>query len=164
MSELTCILSAVEAGDPQAASQLLPLVYDELRRLAAAHGAREKPRQTLDATALVHEAWMRLTGGQHLESRRHFFRAYAEAMRRILVEPGRNLTLDRPTDGVTMSRQTPCLATEKHRLTNRVVPQRTPTGFPGGTASGSVVSGRSPADPTGTFLAPGAPLSWQCTR
>ena len=64
MSEVTRILSAIDQGDPQAAAQLLPLVYDELRRLAAAHMAREKPGHTLDATALVHEAWVRLAGGQ----------------------------------------------------------------------------------------------------
>jgi RNA polymerase sigma factor (TIGR02999 family) len=68
---------------------LLTLVYDELRRLAAAQMAREKPGQTLDATALVHEAWMRLAGGQQFESRNHFFRASAEAMRRILVDHAR---------------------------------------------------------------------------
>ena len=83
MNEVTRILSAIDAGDPRAAQHLLPLVYDELRRLAAAQVAREKPGQTLDATALVHEAWMRLTGGQQFESRGHFFRASAEAMRRI---------------------------------------------------------------------------------
>jgi RNA polymerase sigma factor (TIGR02999 family) len=89
MNEVTRILSALDAGDPRAAQQLLPLVYDELRRLAAAQMAREKPGQTLDATALVHEAWMRLAGGQQFESRSHFFRASAEAMRRILVDHAR---------------------------------------------------------------------------
>jgi RNA polymerase sigma factor (TIGR02999 family) len=89
MSEVTRILSALDAGDPGAAQQLLPLVYDELRRLAAAQLAREKPGHTLDATALVHEAWMRLTGGQQFESRSHFLRASAEAMRRILVDHAR---------------------------------------------------------------------------
>jgi RNA polymerase sigma factor (TIGR02999 family) len=89
MSDVTQILSAIERGDPRAAQQLLPLVYDELRRLAAAHMAREKPGHTLDATALVHEAWVRLAGGQQFESRSHFFRASAEAMRRILVDHAR---------------------------------------------------------------------------
>jgi RNA polymerase sigma factor (TIGR02999 family) len=89
MNEVTRILSALDAGDPRAAQHLLPLVYDELRRLAAAHMAREQPGHTLDATALVHEAWMRLTGGQHFASRSHFFRASAEAMRRILVDHAR---------------------------------------------------------------------------
>jgi RNA polymerase sigma factor (TIGR02999 family) len=89
MNEVTRILSAIDSGDPRAAEDLLPLVYDELRRLAAAQMAREKPGQTLDATALVHEAWMRLAGGQSFESRSHFFRASAEAMRRILVDHAR---------------------------------------------------------------------------
>src|ERR1700745_4038990 len=89
VSAVTRILSAIEQGDPGAAGQLLPLVYDELRRLAAAQMAREKPGHTLDATALVHEAWMRLAGGQAFESRSYFFRASAEAMRRILVDHAR---------------------------------------------------------------------------
>src|SRR5438067_6286059 len=95
MSEVTRILSAIDAGDPRAAQQLLPLVYDELRRLAAAQMAREKPGQTLDATALVHEAWVRLAGGQAFESRSHFFRASAEAMRRILVDHARARNADK---------------------------------------------------------------------
>ena len=89
MSEVTHILSAIERGDPHAASQLLPLVYDELRQLAAAQMAHEKPGQTLDATALVHEAYLRLVGEQRFDNRRHFFAAAAEAMRRILVEHAR---------------------------------------------------------------------------
>jgi RNA polymerase sigma factor (TIGR02999 family) len=89
MSDVTRILSAIEQGDPHAAEQLLPLVYDELRRLAAAQLAREKPGHTLHATALVHEAWMRLTGGHQFESRSHFLRASSEAMRRILVDHAR---------------------------------------------------------------------------
>jgi RNA polymerase sigma factor (TIGR02999 family) len=92
MSDVTQILSAIEQGDPRAAEQLLPLVYDELRKLAAQRMAREKPGQTLQATALVHEAYIRLVGsgqGQHWNSRRHFFAAAAEAMRRILVEKAR---------------------------------------------------------------------------
>src|SRR5262245_40002574 len=92
MSEATRILSAIEQGDPHAAEQLLPLVYDELRRLAAQKLAQEKPGQTLDATALVHEAYLRLVGtGEepHWDNRRHFFAAAAEAMRRILVENAR---------------------------------------------------------------------------
>jgi RNA polymerase sigma factor (TIGR02999 family) len=92
MSEFTNILAAVEAGDARAAEQLLPLVYDELRRLAAAQMAREKPGQTLDATALVHEAYLRLIGpadDQRWQNRGHFFAAAAEAMRRILVEAAR---------------------------------------------------------------------------
>src|SRR5213594_2330768 len=92
MSDVTHILSAIEQGDPHAAEQLLPLVYDELRKLAAQKLAQEKPGQTLDATALVHEAYLRLVGtGEepHWDNRRHFFAAAAEAMRRILVENAR---------------------------------------------------------------------------
>jgi RNA polymerase sigma factor (TIGR02999 family) len=92
MADVTRILSAIEQGDPSAASQLLPLVYDELRQLAAQRLAQEKPGQTLQATALVHEAYLRLVGGempQRWDSRRHFFAAAAEAMRRILVEKAR---------------------------------------------------------------------------
>jgi RNA polymerase sigma factor (sigma-70 family) len=106
MSDVTRILSAIEQGDRLAADQLLPLVYHELRKLAAQKLAREKPGQTLDATALVHEAYLRLVGscdraplapggegpgvkGAHWDSRRHFFAAAAEAMRRILVESAR---------------------------------------------------------------------------
>jgi RNA polymerase sigma factor (TIGR02999 family) len=93
MSEVTRILSAIEEGDPAAAEQLLPLVYDELRRLAAQTLAREKPGQTLDATALVHEAYLRLVGDQQFANRRHFFAAAAQAMRRILVESARRKKL-----------------------------------------------------------------------
>jgi RNA polymerase sigma factor (TIGR02999 family) len=92
MSELTRILSAIDAGDPHAAGQLLPLVYDELRKLAAGYMANEAPSHTLDATALVHEAYLRLVGpagGRDFANRRHFFAAAAEAMRRILVESAR---------------------------------------------------------------------------
>jgi RNA polymerase sigma factor (TIGR02999 family) len=92
MNEVTRILSAIEVGDPHAADQLLPLVYDELRKLAVQKLANEKPGQTLQATALVHEAYLRLVGRgaeQHWDSRRHFFAAAAEAMRRILVENAR---------------------------------------------------------------------------
>jgi RNA polymerase sigma factor (TIGR02999 family) len=102
MTDVTRILSAIEQGDPSAAEQLLPLVYDELRKLAAQKMAQEKPGQTLEATALVHEAYLRLVtppksppskggdkGGVHWNSRGHFFAAAAEAMRRILVESAR---------------------------------------------------------------------------
>jgi RNA polymerase sigma factor (TIGR02999 family) len=92
MSEVTRILSDIEQGDPSAADQLLPLVYDELRKLAAAKLADEAPGQTLQATALVHEAYMRLVGDEPAggwAGRRHFFAAAAEAMRRILVERAR---------------------------------------------------------------------------
>jgi RNA polymerase sigma factor (TIGR02999 family) len=98
MSDVTRILSAIEQGDPHAAEQLLPLVYDELRKLAALKMAQEKPDQTLQPTALVHEAYLRLVGvsgreseesQQHWNGRHHFFGAAAEAMRRILVEKAR---------------------------------------------------------------------------
>src|SRR5262249_15817157 len=91
MSEVTQILSAIAQGDPHAAEQLLPLVYDELRRLAARKRVGEKSGQPLQPTALVHEAYLRLVGkgGEHWDSRGHFFAAAAEAMRRILVENAR---------------------------------------------------------------------------
>ena len=92
MTDVTRILSQIEAGDPTAAEQLLPLVYGELRKLAAAKLAKEKPGQTLSATALVHEAYLRLVGTEDVpdwNSRGHFFAAAAEAMRRILVEKAR---------------------------------------------------------------------------
>jgi RNA polymerase sigma factor (TIGR02999 family) len=92
MSDVTGILSTIEHGDPHAAEQLLPLVYDELRRLAAQRLAQEKPGQTLEATALVHEAYLRLVDVNrvsHWDSRGHFFAAAAEAMRRILIDQAR---------------------------------------------------------------------------
>src|SRR5262245_32021318 len=92
MSEVTRILSAIEQGEPHAAAQLLPLVYDELRKLAAQKLAQEAPGQTLQATALVHEAYLRLVDvekAQHWDSRGHFFVAAAAAMRRILVDRAR---------------------------------------------------------------------------
>ena len=92
MSDVTQILSQIEQGDPSAAEQLLPLVYEELRKLAAAKLAHEKPGQTLQATALVHEAYLRLVDveqAQQWDSRGHFFAAAAEAMRRILVDSAR---------------------------------------------------------------------------
>jgi len=92
MSDVTHILSQIEQGDPEAAEQLLPLVYEELRKLAAVKLAQEKAGQTLQATALVHEAYLRLIDGQQIQnwnSRGHFFAAAAEAMRRILVERAR---------------------------------------------------------------------------
>jgi RNA polymerase sigma factor (TIGR02999 family) len=92
LPDLTGILQAIEGGDPNATEQLLPLVYDELRKLAAAKLAREKPGQTLQPTALVHEAYLRLVGpagGRGWDSRDHFFAAAAEAMRRLLIENAR---------------------------------------------------------------------------
>jgi len=108
MSEVTRILSAIEQGEPHAAEQLLPLVYDELRKLAAQRLAQEKPGQTLDATALVHEAYLRLVQSpqgeqgireQNWNSRGHFFAAAAEAMRRILVDSARRKQADKHGGG-----------------------------------------------------------------
>jgi RNA polymerase sigma factor (TIGR02999 family) len=110
MSDVTRILHQIQQGDPHAAGQLLPLVYDELRRLATHKLAHERPGQTLQATALVHEAYLRLVGhdpGQHWDHRGHFFAAAAEAMRRILVERARRKR--RRKHGVGLSRQDPDL-------------------------------------------------------
>jgi RNA polymerase sigma factor (TIGR02999 family) len=90
MADITQLLEAAEAGDRQAAADLLPLVYDELRKLATARLASEKPGHTLDPTALVHEAYLRLVGDQNFDGRRHFFAAAAEAMRRVLVNHARD--------------------------------------------------------------------------
>jgi RNA polymerase sigma factor (TIGR02999 family) len=91
VSDITRILEAVQRGEPQAAEELLPLVYDELRRIAAYKMAQESPGHTLQPTALVHEAWLRMIGGgnEHFDGRAHFFAVAAEAMRRILVESAR---------------------------------------------------------------------------
>jgi RNA polymerase sigma factor (TIGR02999 family) len=102
MNDVTRILSAIEQGDPQAAGELLPLVYDELRKLAAQRLAQEKPGQTLQATALVHEAYLRLVGGdpdRPWEGRGHFFAAAAEAMRRILVDNARRRGVEKRGHG-----------------------------------------------------------------
>ena len=99
MSDLTHLLDAAAAGDAAAAADLLPLVYDELRKLAAARLAREAPGQTLDATALVHEAYLRLVGGSGFDGRGHFFAAAAEAMRRILIDRARRKQSDRHGGG-----------------------------------------------------------------
>src|SRR5438128_11837607 len=90
MSDVTHLLEAAAAGDRRAAADLLPLVYDELRKLAAARMSAEAPGHTLEATALVHEAYLRLVGDQHFDGRGHFFAAAAEAMRRILVDAARD--------------------------------------------------------------------------
>jgi len=90
MSDVTQILARIESGDPIAADQLLPFVYAELRKLAAARMAQERPDHSLDATGLVHEAYLRLLGDQQFDSRGHFFAAAAEAMRRILVNHARD--------------------------------------------------------------------------
>jgi RNA polymerase sigma factor (TIGR02999 family) len=118
MNEVTRILSALEQGDPHAAEQLLPLVYDELRALAAVKLAQEPPGQTLEATALVHEAYLRLVdadAARHWNSRGHFFAAAAEAMRRILVDQARRKHADKrggrsqrvSLDGVEVARTPP---------------------------------------------------------
>jgi RNA polymerase sigma factor (TIGR02999 family) len=103
MSDVTRILSQIESGDPAAAEQLLPLVYDELRKLASARLAHEKPGQTLQATALVHEAYLRLVGsdeqGESWDNRGHFFAAAAEAMRRILVDSARRKQAEKRGSG-----------------------------------------------------------------
>jgi RNA polymerase sigma factor (TIGR02999 family) len=99
MSEITHILDAAAAGDRRAAADLLPLVYDELRKLAAVRMAAEKPGHTLDATALVHEAYLRLIGDQHFDGRGHFFAAAAEAMRRILVNHARDRARQKRSGG-----------------------------------------------------------------
>ena len=107
MSDVTQVLFRIEGGDGQAAEQLLPLVYDELRKLAAQKMAQENPGQTLQATALVHEAYIRLVDveqAQHWDSRHHFFAAAAEAMRRILVENARRKK-QAPTWRRTVSRR-----------------------------------------------------------
>lgn len=103
MADVTQILSQIEAGDPSAAEQLLPLVYDELRKLAAAKMAQEKPGQTLQATALVHEAYLRLVEGSASDgwdSRGHFFAAAAESMRRILVDSVRRKSAEKHGGGM----------------------------------------------------------------
>jgi RNA polymerase sigma factor (TIGR02999 family) len=99
MSDVTRILSAIEQGDPHAAEQLLPLVYAELRQLATQKIAQEKPGQTLDATALVHEAYIRLVGDRQYASRRHYFAAAAEAMRLILIDNARRKATERHGGG-----------------------------------------------------------------
>jgi len=99
MTDITRLLNAAQDGDATAAADLLPLVYDELRKLAAAKIAREKPGQTLDATALVHEAYLRLIGDQQFNGRGHFFAAAAEAMRRLLVDAARRKQADKHGGG-----------------------------------------------------------------
>jgi RNA polymerase sigma factor (TIGR02999 family) len=118
MSDVTRFLSAIDQGDPRASAELLPLVYDELRRLAAARLAQEKPGQTLQSTALVHEAYLRLVAGQDNQSwnsRGHFFAAAAEAMRRILVERARQkLGPQRGGDRLRLSLDEACDLAAQH--------------------------------------------------
>lgn len=99
LTDVTRILSAIEQGDPHAAEQLLPLVYAELRQLATQKLAQEKPGQTLDATALVHEAYLRLVGDRQFDNRRHYFAAAAEAMRLILIDNARHKATKRHGGG-----------------------------------------------------------------
>jgi DNA-directed RNA polymerase specialized sigma24 family protein len=101
-NDVTQLLNAIDSGDPKAAEELLPLVYEDLRRLAAARMAKERPGQTLQATALVHEAWLKLAGSPHQrwQSRRHFFGAAAEAMRRILIDRARKRNRTRHGHGL----------------------------------------------------------------
>ncbi len=116
MTDVTQILSQIESGDPKAAEQLLPLVYEELRKLAAVRLAQEKPGQTLQATALVHDAYIRLVdveNAQHWNSRGHFFGAAAEAMRRILLNQARDKgRLKRGGDGYKLDLEKVELATD----------------------------------------------------
>jgi RNA polymerase sigma factor (TIGR02999 family) len=165
MSEVTRILSAIEQGDPHAAEQLLPLVYDELRTLAAARLAQERPGQTLSATALVHEAYLRLVDvdqAQHFNSRGHFFAACAEAMRRILVEQARRkgrlkrggdcrrveleglaLTVDGPADDLLALDEALTKLAEKHPEKAELVKLRYFAGLTVDEAAGAL--GLSPA-------------------
>lgn len=103
MSDATQLLSAIDAGDPRASEELLPLVYEELRKLAALRMANEKPGQTLQATALVHEAWLKIAGdgGQHFANRSHFFRTAATAMQQILIDNARRK--QRPKHGANLT-------------------------------------------------------------
>lgn len=121
MPNVTLILSQVEAGDPSAAEQLLPLVYDELRKLAAARIALENPGQTLQATALVHEAWIRLVDVdkvRHWDSRRHFFSDAAEAMRRIIIDRARHKNRSKRGGGVAR------VALEDHQWVTTSTPEQ----------------------------------------
>jgi RNA polymerase sigma factor (TIGR02999 family) len=124
MSNVTRLLEAANRGDRKAAEDLLPLVYNELRMLAAAKMAAEKPGHTLNPTALVHEAYLRLVGDQHFESHGHFFAAAAEAMRRILVNHARDCPLEETTrnpSGFCVSRLSSCV------LHFRKIPHYSPT-------------------------------------
>jgi RNA polymerase sigma factor (TIGR02999 family) len=115
MNDVTRILSAIEQDDPSAAEQLLPLVYSELRQLAAQQLAHEKPGQTLDATALVHEAYLRLVGDREFASRRHFFAAAAEAMRLILIDNARRKATARHGGG---RRRVPLVDVQEHKTSS----------------------------------------------
>jgi hypothetical protein len=146
MNDVTRILSAIEQGDPTAAEQLLPLVYEEMRRLAAQKLAQEAPGQTLQATALVHEAYLRLVDvqtAQHWDSRAHFFAAAAEAMRRILIDQARRKQSAK-RGGERRRRADPDGAAHPGRLGGRVrdAPERRGPRRPAG-GRGHPVSGQS---------------------
>jgi RNA polymerase sigma factor (TIGR02999 family) len=122
MAEVTHILAAIEQSDPHAAQQLLPLVYDELRQLAAQRLAQEKPGQTLQATALVHEAYLRLVDveqAQRWDSRGHFFAAAAEAMRRILVDHARRRRSQRRGEAAIARKSRPGYPCPRRRIAGR---------------------------------------------
>ena len=147
MSDVTRILSQIESGDPAAAEQLLPLVYNELRKLAAAKLAQEKPGQTLQATALVHDAYIRLVDteqARHWNSRGHFFAAAAEAMRRILVDNAKRKKAARRGGHAAMLRWSrhPTAAGGRSITASR-------TGF--GPSAGNACSIRSNGPPTAGF-------------
>ncbi|HUG66886.1 MAG TPA: ECF-type sigma factor [Pirellulaceae bacterium] len=173
MTDVTTILSAIEQGDPSAAEQLLPLVYDELRKLAAAKIAEEKPGQTLQATGLVHEAYIRLvdvTKAQHWDSQGHFFAAAAEAMRRILVERARRkgtlkrggnqqridlddveLTLAAPSDDVLAIDEALTRLAQKHPEKAALVQLRYFAGLTGDDAARAIGISPATADRYWTF-------------
>jgi RNA polymerase sigma factor (TIGR02999 family) len=134
MPEITQLLDAAAAGDRRAAADLVPLVYDELRKLAAARMAAENPGHTLDATALVHEAYLRLIGDQRFDGRGHFFAAAAEAMRRVLVNHARDRSRQKRSGGrnrVDLDRLTgPAVATDDDLLELDDALDRLATEFP----------------------------------
>jgi RNA polymerase sigma factor (TIGR02999 family) len=171
MSEVTRILSAIAGGDPHAAEQLLPLVYDELRKLAAHKLAHEQPGQTLQATALVHEAYLRLADeARHWDSRGHFFAAAAEAMRRILVENARRkrrrkrggglrrldldaveITLDGPSDDLLALDEALAKLAEKHPQKAELVKLRYFAGLTVAEAASALSISTSTADRHWTY-------------
>jgi DNA-directed RNA polymerase specialized sigma24 family protein len=162
MPDLTRLLEAAEAGDPAAAAELLPLVYDELRKLAASRLAAEKPGQTLQATALVHEAYLRLVGGEQVwNGRGHFFAAAAEAMRRILVERARGAAREkrggdwRRVDFEELDAATSVTPTSWSPWTTRSTGWQPWTGWRANWSS----SGTSPA-----WASTGRPRPWACRR
>ena len=179
MPEITQLLDAAEAGDRQAAAELLPLVYDELRKLAAARMAAEAPGHTLDATALVHEAYLRLVGDQQFDGRGHFFAAAAEAMRRILVDHARDRNRQKRGGGrnrVDLDRLTgpaapPTTTSSSSTTPSTDWPRSSPSAaelvklrfFAGMTLGEAADARESPAGPptgTGRSRGPGSPTPW----